>query len=210
MVLGSSNSRPEAGPLFQTESLEFMKSLLIVTFIFAFSSSPAFALFGITSDVTAVSSVDPLKFMGTWYRISSKPIIFEPTCACARQVLNAKSDNTVGVYNTCDKNTVGGDLVTIGGYAVPTDRSYAKFDVHFTGVFPTGSYWIIALDPDYRWTVVSDKYGYSLYVMSREPELAPELYQAAVSAAAANGAPVDKLVMQVQEGCAPYPAVVSQ
>ena len=105
---------------------------------------------------------------------------------------------------------VGGELVSIGGYAVPNDPSFAKYDVHFTGVGPTGSYWVIALDSDYRWAVVSDKYGYSLYVMSREPQLAPELYQAALSAAAANGAPIEKLVMQVQEGCSPYPPIVAQ
>jgi apolipoprotein D and lipocalin family protein len=185
-----------------------MKSLFTVLVLsIGLMSSPAFALFGITSDVTTVSSVDPAKFVGTWYRISSKPTIFEPTCACARQVLTAKSDSTIGVYNTCDKNVVGGQQVTIGGYAVPNDSSFAKYDVHFTGVWVTGSYWVIALDPNYQWTVVSDSYGYSLYVMSRQPELTSDIYQTAVSAAAANGAPVDKLVKQVQEGCAPYPPI---
>jgi len=188
-----------------------MKFLLAFAAVYlSLVAAPAQAWFGITSTVTTVDAVDPQKFVGTWYRISSKPIIFEPNCACARQVLTAKSDNTIGVYNTCDKEVVGGPLVSIGGYAVPNDNTFAKFDVHFTGVSQVGSYWIIALDADYRWAVVSDSYGYSLYVMSREPQLAPDLYQQAVKAAAANGGLVDKLVMQVQSGCAPYPPVVAQ
>jgi apolipoprotein D and lipocalin family protein len=182
-----------------------MKILISILLLFIYSSS-SFSSFGITNEVKTVDSVDPLKFIGTWYRISSRPIIFEPNCACARQVLTAKPNNSVGVYNTCNKNVVGGKLVTIGGYASPLDNTFTKFDVHFKGAPLTGSYWVIALDTDYRWAVVSDKYGYSLYVMSREPQLAPELYKEAVLEASSNGAPVDKLVMQVQNGCAPYPS----
>jgi len=182
-----------------------MKNLISLLLVLIYSVS-TFASFGMTNNLKTVESVDPLKFVGTWYRISSRPIIFEPSCACARQVLKANENNTVGVYNTCNKGVVGGKLVTIGGYASPIDNTYTKFDVHFKGAPLTGSYWIIALDAEYRWAVVSDKYGYSLYVMSREPQLSPELYKEAINEATLNGAPVEKLEMQVQDGCAPYPS----
>ena len=176
-----------------------MKTIIIGFICLIFSG------LSLASSIKTVSSVDPLKFIGTWYRISSRPIIFEPSCACARQVLSASSNNTVGVYNTCNKDLVGGKLVSIGGYASPLDNSYTKFDVHFKGAPLTGSYWVVALDADYNWTVVSDKYGYSLYVMSRDPQLSAEDYKKALTEAASNGAPVEKLEMQVQDGCAPYP-----
>jgi apolipoprotein D and lipocalin family protein len=180
----------------------FMVSRIVFALMLMVSATSAFALFGIKT----VSTLEPLKFVGTWYRISSKPIIFEPACACARQVLNANADGTVGVYNSCDKKVLGGELVEIGGYAQPVDQTFTKLAVHFKGVPFAGSYWVVALDSQYRWTVVSDKFGYSLYVMSREPQLSSDLYAAAVAAAAANGAPTTKLKMQVQEGCS-YPPV---
>ena len=176
-----------------------MKSFTLVLFFLIFSSS-SFA-----RSIKTVDSVDPQKFVGTWYRISSRPIILEPSCACARQVLKANSNNTVGVLNTCNKDSVGGKPVSIEGYATPLDNSFSKFDVRFKGAPLTGSYWVVALDDDYNWAVVSDKYGFSLYVMSRKPQLSKDDYMKAITEAASNGAPVDKLEIQVQNGCQPYP-----
>ena len=176
-----------------------MKFLSIGMLLFL-TTNVASAWFGIST----VSSVDPAKFVGTWYRISSNPIIFEPACACARQVLSGKSDGTVGVYNTCNKDEVKGEPVSIKGYATPDDSTFTKLSVHFEGVSMTGSYWIVGLDEQYRWTVVTDSFGYSLYVMSRTPTLSAADYAAATAQASSNGVSVSKLEMQVQDGCS-YP-----
>lgn len=161
-----------------------------------FMSSFAFAHFGIKT----VSSVDVSKFLGTWYRISSKPVVFEPKCRCARQVLDAKEDGTISVYNSCNKVDATGKLVEIRGTAKALDSSASKLSVDF-GLPWKGSYWIVAVDPQYRYAVVSDSLGYSLYVMSRLPTLSSELYDEAVQAAKLNNISLKRLVVQPNDGC---------
>ena len=57
------------------------------------------------------------------------------------------------------------------------------------------------MDSFYRYAVVTDSRGYSLYVMSRTPELSNELYQEALTVAKNNNVNVEKLVVQSQAGC---------
>lgn len=167
---------------------------LIVLVILA--SSMAFAHFGIKT----VDSVEVPKFLGTWYRISANPVVFEPKCLCARQVLSANPEGNVSVYNSCNKADATGKLVEIRGTAKAIDASATKLSVDF-GLPWKGSYWIVALDSQYRYAVVSDSLGFSLYVMSKSPTLSAELYEEAVNAAKLNHVNVSRLVMQPQTVC---------
>lgn len=153
--------------------------------------------------VQTLASVDLAKFAGTWYRISANKIIFEPQCACARQVLSPGQDGKINVLNTCNKGTPMGELVTIRGFATAIDASNSKLAVNF-GLPWTGDFYIIAVAPDYHWAVVTDRFGYSLYIQAKTPMLSDEQYQAALKAAAAQ-LKVDRLQMEQQQGCN-YPA----
>ncbi|MBY0415342.1 MAG: lipocalin family protein [Bdellovibrionales bacterium] len=149
-----------------------------------------------------VPFVDLSRFAGNWYQISHKPLFFEEkNCACARQQLTATSDpRVIGVFNSCNKSNATGELQTIEGTAYNLDpATNAKFEVDFNLPFK-GSYWVIGLDPDYRFTVVSDKHKYSLYILSKTPVLAPELYKEAL-ALAAEQLDISKLVITDQENC---------
>lgn len=152
------------------------------------------------STVKTVPLVDAQKFAGTWYRISANPIIVEPACACARQVLTPKADGTIAVYNSCNKGDRSGKLVEIRGTAIAKDASVSKLAVDF-GLPWKGSYWIVAVDVYYRYAVVTDSLGYSLYVMSRAPVLSDELYDEALAAAKANNVNISRLKVQSQQGC---------
>ncbi len=177
--------------------MKLNKLLILIQLICAYSFS-----FG-AANIKTASNVDAARFLGTWYRIAANPIIFEPSCVCARQVLNMQSNGKIGVYNSCNKKDTTGKLVEIRGTAQPKDASVSKLSVDF-GLPWKGSYWIIAVDQDYRWAVVSDSLGYSLYVMSKTIDLSPEQYQEAISAAMANNVSVKRLKIQSQAGCV-YP-----
>ncbi len=153
--------------------------------------------------IQTLDSVDLAKFAGTWYRISANKIIFEPQCACARQVLSPGQDGKIDVLNTCNKGTPAGELVTIRGFATAMDKSASKLAVNF-GLPWTGDFYIIAVAPDYHWAVVTDRFGYSLYIQAKTPMLSDDQYQAALKAAAAQ-VKVDRLQMEQQQGCS-YPA----
>ena len=152
-----------------------------------------------------VPYVDLTKYVGDWYQISHIPMIFEGgNCACARQRLTADTKpNVVDVFNSCNTGDARGEPKTIKGEATNQDlKTNAKFLVDFHMGF-LGTYWVIGLDPDYRYAVVTDKDEMSLYILSKTPTLSPELYQEAV-ALAAKQMDTSKLVMTDQKDCS-YP-----
>ena len=60
--------------------------------------------------------------------------------------------------NSCDKQT------------------NAKLKVTFFWPF-SGDYWIIELDPDYQWVVVSEPKREYLWILSRTPQMPAAIYQ---------------------------------
>tara|TARA_B100001248_G_scaffold261335_2_gene252189 strand:+ start:18818 stop:19351 length:534 start_codon:yes stop_codon:yes gene_type:complete len=151
-----------------------MKAFLVFLSLF---SVKAFA-------IETVEYVDLSRYVGTWYQVANKPQWFEPdVCVCARQSLTPLESGLVGVYNSCNEDGPKGKINDIQGTAENDDpQTNSKFVVDF-GLPFKGSYWIIGLDEEYRWAVVSDKRGRSLYILSKTPYLAEDLYQAALEAA---------------------------
>lgn len=157
------------------------------------------------AEIKTVTYVDPGLYVGTWYQIARNPHPFEAGCVCSRQVLSPINEREIEVYNSCNLNSPEGTLSDIRGIATNDDPvSNSKFTVDFN-LPRKGQYWIVGLDAHYRWAVVSDSLGRSLYVLSKTPHLAPELYQAAV-AEAATQLDVSQLQMTLQNGCQ-YPVV---
>ena len=154
------------------------------------------------NDLKTVPYVDVSKYLGAWYRIASNPLFFEGKCACSRQVLGLRSDNNVSVYNSCNEFP-GGPLREIRGFAINQDpTSNARFTVDF-GFPHKGQYWIIGLDTNYRWDVVSDPSKTSLYILSKTPELTSEDFANAL-AEAEKQVDTTKLALEEQKGCT-YP-----
>jgi apolipoprotein D and lipocalin family protein len=159
---------------------------------------------GLAFAAETVPYVDVQKYIGRWYQIARNPMWFEPrNCVCAQQTLSLQDDGVLGVYNSCNDGSPQGPLNDIRGTATNDDpTANAKFTVDFGQPFK-GSYWIIGLDADYRWAVVTDKWELSLYILSKTPELAPELYEAAL-ASAASQVKTSNLLTTSHVGCS-YP-----
>jgi apolipoprotein D and lipocalin family protein len=156
-----------------------------------------------SAQLTTVPSVDLGRYAKTWYNIARNPLFFEMGCVCSRQQLTANSNGVIGVYNSCNDKVVKGPLREIRGTAVSVDpKSNAKLVVDF-GLPQKGDYWIIAIDINYRYAVVSDPSLRSLYILSEAPTLSQDLYGEAVLEA---GKQVDtsKLLLTEQSGCT-YP-----
>jgi apolipoprotein D and lipocalin family protein len=147
--------------------------------------------------------VDLGEFSGTWYRIAANPIIFEPKGACVRQILTPGEDGKIDVRNTYNKDDVQGAYTEIRGTAVPKDPSDSKLTVDF-GFHFKGDYYIIGVGPQYQWAVVTDRFGYSLYIMSKKPTLDQADYQDALKTTEAAKVGISRLVAAPQEGCV-YP-----
>lgn len=184
-----------------------MKALRVLVWLAALQIAQTVLPFGAVAmdGLKTVPYVDPAKYIGVWYQIAHKPQWFEfgGVCACSRQKLSQGNNGVLNVYNSCNENNPSGKLKEVRGIAKneePTSNS--KFSVDFNLPWK-GTYWIIALDADYRWAVVSDENAMTTYIISKTPTLAPELYKEAF-AQAAQQMDVSEVKMTYQQNCT-YP-----
>jgi apolipoprotein D and lipocalin family protein len=130
-----------------------------------------------------VPSVDVPRYMGTWHEIAKYPNWFQRKCASSTQATyTLQADGRVQVLNRC-KTAQGewsealGAARQIGG---PTSAQLkVRFAPEWLSFLPLvwGDYWIIDLDPDYQWVVVSEPQRDYLWILSRTPELPAATYQ---------------------------------
>ncbi len=117
-----------------------------------------------------VPRVDLGRYAGLWYEIESFPSVFQSGCECTTAEYRPLSDGTVEVVNSCYR---GGRLRTIRGTARAMPGSgEARLKVRF-GMPLQGDYWILDLDPDYRWAAVGTPDRNFLWILARQPFLDP-------------------------------------
>jgi len=125
--------------------------------------------------VSAVPSLDLNRYRGGWYEIARIPNRFQRQCARhSIAVYGLLPDGRLSVLNQCIKANGNVDQAT-GVARVVDGSSQAKLKVSLVSVLGWrpfwGDYWVIGLDPDYRWAVVGSpdrQYG---WVLARTPGL---------------------------------------
>jgi apolipoprotein D and lipocalin family protein len=134
-----------------------------------------------------MAQVDVQRYAGTWYEIASYPHRFQKGCVATRAVYTLRDDNQIDVVNECRQETLEGPLRSVKGRArVVEPSSNAKLEVSFFRPF-WGDYWIIGLDPDYRWAVVGHPSRQYLWVLSRTRTLDETVYRQITSRLPALG-----------------------
>jgi apolipoprotein D and lipocalin family protein len=147
--------------------------------------------------VRTVEQVDLTRYLGTWFEIARFANSFQDgrgrRCVATTATYTARPDGQIGVTNRClDANDAGRETVaTATAYAVEGSGN-AKLRVTFFWPF-YGDYWIIGLDPQYRWAVVGAPRRDFLWILSRTPEMSPGDYAQAVAIAAEQGFRVGRL-----------------
>ena len=136
--------------------------------------------------LTTVEHVDLDRYVGEWYEIARYPNRFEKDCASdVTAVYSPLKQGKIHVVNSCKERT--GAIKESNGYAKISDpRSNAKLKVTFFRPFQ-GNYWIIDLDPDYRYAVVSEPKREYLWILSRTPRMDATLYDDLIHRVASNG-----------------------
>jgi apolipoprotein D and lipocalin family protein len=148
-----------------------------------------------------VPNVDLDRYMGKWYEIASIPQRFTKGCHCttAEYRLNA-AEGYVDVYNSCRKDSRQGKISDVNGKAFPVEGSNnSKLKVQFFWPFK-GDYWILELDPDYRYVMVGSPDRESLWFLSRTPNMDDATYARLEQMANVKGFPVEQLQM-MDQGC---------
>jgi apolipoprotein D and lipocalin family protein len=116
-----------------------------------------------------VTAVDVPRYMGAWYEIALIPNRFQAVCVADTQARYRVDGDGVRVWNRCRQ--ADGTITDANGIAKVVDGSNnAKLRVSFFRPF-YGDYWVLALDPQYRWVLIGEpgrEYG---WVLSRTPAL---------------------------------------
>src|SRR5665647_231795 len=145
--------------------------------------------------LTTVSSVDLNRYLGTWYELASYPQFFERGCSNVRATYTAQ-DDFIKVYNQSTKDGKPNEIT--GKAFVVANSGNAKLKVQFFWPFK-GDYWIIDLDKDYKWAIVSDPKQKTLWILSRSKTMDETLYNSLIDSLVKKGYSQTKIVKMVQE-----------
>ena len=158
-------------------------------------------------DVTPVPGFEMSRYLGSWHEIAAIPQFFQRKCirdTRATYGLDSTS-GLVDVENICTRDD--GSKEKAHGRARPADgHAASRLEVTFLELFGeyrfwfAADYWVIALDPQYRWAVVGHptrRYG---WVLSREPRLAPVVLAEIIGRIKSQGYDACQFVVTPQTG----------
>ena len=123
-----------------------------------------------------VQNVDLQRYSGRWYEISRLPMWFERKCLDnITATYTLRGDNRIDVVNSC--RTEDGQINARGIAEIPDSQHPGRLRVRFAPDWMAwlpvvwGDYWIIDLDPEYRWVMVGTPSRGYLWILSRSPAL---------------------------------------
>jgi apolipoprotein D and lipocalin family protein len=149
---------------------------------------------------TPIERLDVPRYMGTWHEIARLPQKFQKQCvADVTASYKLQSNGHIEVTNACRK--ADGSMTVAVGEAKPTTLAQGALKVRFAPKILSwlgavwGDYWIIDLDPDYRWVVIGGSNQNYLWILSRTPTLDAAVFDNLKARAAARGYDVKRLIV---------------
>jgi apolipoprotein D and lipocalin family protein len=169
-------------------------------YFFLFTVSLVFLGFcaatGFSAEMKAVGKVNLERYLGKWYEIATIPQRFQVGCICVTAEYRLNPNGTIKVINSCHKD--GKPKQIVGRAKVVSGSQNAKLKVSFFRPF-WGDYWVVALDNDYQWAVVSNAKGSTCWILNRTPQMNAELYLSIVEKCRTMGIDVSRLVKTPQD-----------
>jgi len=149
-----------------------------------------------------VPQVDLERYAGTWFELARFPTRFQRQCVGdVTATYEGRPDGRVRVINRC--RTQDGSVEEATGVARRAGSTGGKLEVRFAPrwlsflPFVWGDYWILGLAEDYSTAVVGAPDRETLWLLSREAEVSPQVYDAMVAVAAQQGYDTARLVRTV-------------
>lgn len=152
-----------------------------------------------------VETVDLAQYQGKWFEIARYPNRFQQKCAGnTAATYSLKPNGRVKVINEC--RTIDGKTISATGEAKIVDgSSNAKLKVRFAPSFLSflpmvwGDYWVIDLDPGYKYAVIGDPEREYFWILSRTPTIDDSAYEAILWRAESQGFDRSKVVKTPQD-----------
>ncbi|MBP8149672.1 MAG: lipocalin family protein [Limnohabitans sp.] len=148
-----------------------------------------------------VPAIDVPRYMGTWHEIAKYPNWFQKKCVSSTSATySLQADGQVQVLNRC--KTANGDWSEALGAArqigaKDSPRLKVRFAPAWLSFIPMvwGNYWVIDIDPDYLWVVVSEPQREYLWILARTPQLPTATLNALQTRLTAKGFDLQRLEM---------------
>ena len=154
-------------------------------------------------DVETAPSVDLERYAGTWYEQARLPLFFQRNCiANTTANYSLRADGRIDVVNQCDKDN--GERVESRAIARQVGDSTSKLEVRFAPRFLSflpfvwGDYWIISLDPDYRWALVGSPDRKYLWILTREQSIPANQLETLIGMAQEQGYDTSEMIRTEQ------------
>jgi apolipoprotein D and lipocalin family protein len=145
-----------------------------------------------------VPALDLQRYSGQWHEIAHLPMFWQRQCVGdITATYTPRPDGTVGVRNAC--RTSDGKRDVSEGVARPVSGKPGQLEVRFAPEWLAwvpmvwADYWVIDLDPQYRWAVVGGPDRDHLWVLSRTPGMDRALLEQIKTRAMAKGYRLDEL-----------------
>jgi len=144
------------------------------------------------------------RYLGRWYEIASFPQRFQAGCVATTATYSLRDDGRIRVENECRDESFDGEVRGVEGVAWVADpqRSRGKLKVQFFWPF-RGDYWIIELDPEYRFAVVGHPSRDYLWILSRTPTMESAAYEELKERIEAKGYDLSRLSRTAQPEAPP-------
>lgn len=124
-----------------------------------------------------VDQVDLDRYMGQWYVIANIPYFGERGNVAGQAIYRLREDGRIDDIYRYRDGSFDEPVEQMEGVAwVVDEESNAQWKVQFYWPIRFG-YYIIALDPEYDWTVVGHPSREYAWIMAREPALEDARYQ---------------------------------
>ena len=172
--------------------MKILRTVLLLLFLCSVTCANAFGD-SKPSDLATVPHVDLTRYVGRWFEIAKYPNRFERDCdRDVTAVYTRFEDGDIEVVNSCTQPD-GKPKVSKGKAKVVDGQTNAKLKVTFFWPF-YGDYWVIDLDPQYRWVVIGEPRHKYLWILSRHPRMDAAQYAEITSRLAAKGYDASKLI----------------
>ncbi|HOI50359.1 MAG TPA: lipocalin family protein [Prolixibacteraceae bacterium] len=141
-----------------------------------------------------VKEVDLQRYAGTWYEIARFPHRFEKRLVGVTATYTLRPDGKIDVLNQGYRDSLQGKLSTARAVAkIPNPDQPGRLKVFFFPLFGA-DYSILELDREnYQYVLVGSSSPGYLWILSRTPQMAPEVYEMLVAKARQRGYDVSKL-----------------
>lgn len=146
-----------------------------------------------------VAKVDIERYVGLWHEIASNQVFFNRGLVGVTAEYAVINDEQISVLNSGYDSVIDeANKESITGVATVVDKQTnsklkVQFDM-FLGALFKGDYWIVLLDEEnYQYAVVTDSRQFTLFVLSRTPEMSTELYNSLLAALEAKSVDTSRL-----------------